>query len=258
MPYKVKTVSEFLKTVSDIQNEWTGLANDELIFPWFRGHANSSYLLTPGLYRASIDPDNEYSYRSDFMLKALPFLSDTTFINPSSDWDWYFLMQHYGLPTRLLDWSEGSLIALYFALFYKREDDEENPCVWMLHPFEFNRCLHKRDEILFYNHELVKPYIPALYSGASLPKSPMAIQPSYNSKRIVVQKGCFTIHGDNKISLEKIPALKNCLVKIEIEYYYIDLIKDELIMTGVTESSLFPELGGLARELLQYWRQNSI
>ena len=83
MPYKVKTVSEFLKTVSDIQNEWTGLANDELIFPWFRGHANSSYLLTPGLYRASIDPDNEYSYRSDFMLKALPFLSDTTFINPS-------------------------------------------------------------------------------------------------------------------------------------------------------------------------------
>jgi hypothetical protein len=48
------------------------------------------------------------------------------------DWDWYFLMQYDGAPTRLLDWSDGALSALHFALRHKR--DTEDAYVYVLKP----------------------------------------------------------------------------------------------------------------------------
>lgn len=81
----------------------------------------------------------------------------------------------------------------------------------------------------------------------------MLFQPPYKSKRISAQKGNFIIYGSNTTPLEEMSELENCLIKIEIKYYNIDLIKAELVMAGITESTLFPELSGLARELKEYW-----
>ena len=249
----VKSLSQFIKVVDTIQNDWS--KEDAYISPWFRGHSSNRHRLLPGLYRNEKEVGNENSYRSDFEQKAYPFLGDTAFGMPGSAWEWYFLMQHYGLPTRLLDWSEGSLIALHFALFYKAEGDESNPCVWMLNPFELSRLWQSQPFIYLFSDPSIKDYLPEVGNNTRPPENPIAIQPVYKSKRIVVQKGVFTIHGNNKIALEDIPELRQWLVKIDIDYVQMDLIKAELYMTGVTQSSLFPELSGLAMELKEYWKE---
>ncbi|QEC68308.1 FRG domain-containing protein [Panacibacter ginsenosidivorans] len=252
---EITTLGEYINEVNKIQTRWTKEENGEFIFPWFRGHANEAYHLMPSLYREKGLHENEDSYRHDFQQKGFPYLSDTTFGVPVADWEWYFLMQHYGLPTRLLDWTEGSLIALYFALFYKAKEDESNPCVWMLNPFALNRMLHRNEAIFLFTDKQVDDYLPAIWSGKNLPVHPIAFQPAFKSKRIAAQKGCFTIHGANQEPLDKTGTLDSCLKKIVIKYYNINLIKGELIVAGITESSLFPELSGLARELVEYYKK---
>jgi len=271
-PPVVGSLSEFIKAVEKIQKEWSDQDEEGYVYPWFRGHSNNTHRLLPGLYRnEKVKEDeknlkdekdieekvleNEYTFRWDFQLKAHPFLADSAFGVPGNDWEWYFLMQHYGLPTRLLDWTEGSLIALHFALFFKTDEDQTDPCVWVLNPWELSGLSEKDRFIFDFTDEPLRPYLSKLWSYDDLPQYPIGVQPVYKSKRIVVQKGMFTIHGSDQIALEDIEELKPWLKRIDIKYEQTDIIKAELQMAGVTQSSLFPELSGLAQELKEYWKQ---
>jgi hypothetical protein len=110
----VENIADFVAFAVQLKNEW--FPHETTWGPWFRGHADADWKLAPKLYRASVPRRGiriiEDEIRQEFMMRA-PSLTDK---GPQNSWDWYFTMQHSGAPTRLLDWTEGALIALYFAV----------------------------------------------------------------------------------------------------------------------------------------------
>jgi hypothetical protein len=108
---------------------------------WFRGHSEVQGNLTPGIFR------DEYQYikpfREDVEFEIIhsfkryaPTLA-TNLPNQENHLTWLFLMQHHGTPTRLLDWSESALIALYFAVYENPSKDGE---LWAMYPDQLNLC----------------------------------------------------------------------------------------------------------------------
>ena len=115
---------------------------------WYRGSGKSTYKLIPSLYRHPVinEPvkliELESNLLNRFKHRSVPYLSRTL----QNDWEYLFLMQHFGIPTRLLDWTENPYIALYFALTSAFFDIEANPpsyaqdaAVWVLDPATWNR-----------------------------------------------------------------------------------------------------------------------
>lgn len=233
------SISKFLEVFEKCAQDWSDSKTGDLK-PWCRGQSNAAYGLIPGEYRyQNINPDE---IRSEFQLKAWPLLERF----PAGDWEWYFLMQHYGLPTRLLDWTTASLVALYFAL---RENDGQNDAaVWVLDPWQLNEKAIGRAELVLTSESVCGPYLPPLFSKKSkIPPKPLAIVPAYNSQRITVQRGAFTVHGADSRGLEDI--FRGRLLRITIPAAATIIMKRKLRLAGIGEFTVFPDLDGLCREI---------
>lgn len=137
-------LSEFLSIVAEISRRW--FVKEKGWGPWFRGHPDADWALTPTLYRDAAPTRGirvvEDEIRQEFIIRA-PSLSAE---RPSNAWEWYFLMQHCGTPTRLLDWTEGALIALYFAV--RNKLDKADAAVWVLNPWDLNKSVLGIEEVI--------------------------------------------------------------------------------------------------------------
>jgi hypothetical protein len=245
-PLRAQSLPAFLRTVADIKTAWLRYWDQE-VDPWFRGVSNAGYSLVPGAYRIDGSDFDEDDYRDQFALRAFPYLSNVL-VRPTTDWDWYFVMQHYGLPTRLLDWTEAAGVALYFAV---REQKPTDAAVWMLDPFYLNGKVAGIADYIFNTTEArAERYLKPAFARRALPERPVAIQPPFHSYRITSQKGMFTIHGSRRQGLEAYRSFKDHLVRITIPRAAVPRMKAELMTMGITETTVFPELEALGRELL--------
>src|SRR5689334_1061338 len=107
----VKSLEAYIAIVEGLRPKRKGLL-------WYRGCGKASYELKPSLYRHKQSKTIEDFMSMEKLLlarfrqRSIPFHSRSL----GDAWEWLFLMQHYGVPTRLLDWSESPLMALFFAV----------------------------------------------------------------------------------------------------------------------------------------------
>jgi FRG domain len=226
--------------------------------------AEKDNALVPTLYRESLDKSENLLLQT-FRIRA-PGFSDRTPARDNTD-EWLYLARHVGLPTRLLDWSEGALIGLCFALMAKTraETREEPPVVWMLNPLQLNYFAEpspaEQDpatvrEFPLPWHRPDPPRVNIAHKnicgawendGPGVPL-PVAVYPTYVHDRLRGQRACFTIQGKRKEGLnELVPP--SILKRYEIDPGKRDAMRKDLVGLGVTESVVFPDLEGLAREI---------
>lgn len=213
------------------------------LWSWvFRGVSNSEeHKLVPGLFRRGHRPPMlgwvvaEQTIVGHFLRSAYTLVEKM----PESYLDKLSLAQHHGLPTRLLDWTENPLVALFFAV---RKDPNTDGLVWCLSPKS------ERYEPPGDFEELNKMDDVSLY------------RPPHTSARIPAQQGCFTVHNLPRgmgafTPLDSLGAEDKKfreLTGIKIPFSSKISLRYELDNIGINEYTLFPDLDGLSADLR--WR----
>jgi hypothetical protein len=173
-------------------------------------------------------------------------------------------MQHFGMPTRLLDWTENLFVAAHFALNPSQgsleDNDEHPPTIWCLDPVEWNRSTPVLSEfgdsiqVLTTSDDEADSYRPDTTKRRN--KTPVALYGTHNSTRIVAQRGTFMVWGNDTRALEdfadELPAK---VWKLEIMGQR-EKLRKSLSRIGFAETMVFPEIPSLARELTlqEGWR----
>ncbi|MGD0232893.1 MAG: FRG domain-containing protein [Syntrophorhabdales bacterium] len=270
----IASVSDFVDCVQSKWEQWRKRAfwkQPPEMLPWFRGVERESYKLIPSIYRGEEDIGWEYNeneavdMRAEFARRAKPFITRSI---PYGSGEYLHLMQHYRFPTRLLDWTEGALIALYFAIRIPGKDN--NPCVWMLNP----SWLNYRNDVTTHNQATGEDKSLILYTDCdaieefsadkvirdnyldehNLARLPVAVFPPHIDPRIVAQKSVFTIHGSEKDGFgllldQHTVETQICKLRITSDAEEIKNVTEALNMLGMTETTIFPDLEGLSREI---------
>ena len=206
---KVESLEQYVKEVMGLPDNYSLL---------FRGHTNINYEIKPSLFRSQNFYKNEYMMYQELVLRC-----PDDFLKCDSHLDFLVEMQHYGLPTRLLDFSFNPLVALYFACEVKDNTGEVIVCAvkndnilyakdksvtvrsclpMMQYERQCDMCNAMNDKFIRekefgeYWNEL-RMELPQIESSldSNLLRWPVFVKPTRNNRRIAHQEGAFLLWG---------------------------------------------------------------
>ena len=237
--HKIDSLQELLAFVKDTNSE-----NNY----WFRGHADSNYILNPSAYRnlyviadqfdRPVEPRKlkEFNNRGDKILLLhkiylASFLKELNKNNITYDTslnivDLYCLAQHYGVWTPMMDWTTDFSVALFFACDGRKKDSDCS--VFLLEPKRWNEMASGCKKI-FTSDEIIK--ISNLI--------PLAIYGKKYDKRMCRQSGNFMVHGNLVWPLEHYNVDEETLIKIIIPSKVADELEVYMKCFGITHDSIY-------------------
>ena len=179
--------------------------------------------------------DYEHEILEQFKRQATPYVD---LKHDSPQFRWLYLARHYGLPTRLLDWTTNPFVALWFAVEKRNPGDKQDS---FLHVFEVD------DYDLEYHPDSTSTYD---IDGRGSVK---AFRPFHIDRRISAQAGWFTVHPYQRASNSYLSAHKTT-IRGELNDYWINNhsiedIRNELLKMGISRANLFPDLGGISEAI---------
>lgn len=257
------------------------LKNDEDYVYFFRGHSDAAkFKIEPSIYR-----NNNLINSEHIMFKELVSHNPEEFKNCNSGMEHLVKMQHYSLPTRLLDITLNPLIALYFAVseynnkhgevvvfkipkkdikYYDSDTvsvlsniakcDNSFECDDSLSKKEFNKQGHIA--LLLHQIGFEKPHFQKIIEPNDINRV-LCVKVKQSNPRIINQSGAFLLFGVNKQKTEKadieiswLPLKENDKLLI----YKKEKIKKDLELMGITTSFVYPEMENYARKLKEIYQ----
>lgn len=264
----VSSLSEYTDAITSIRNSIIEEGNSETLF--FRGQSNKAWDIRPSIFR-----DYLISVEHKIIQTAMARVPQE-FRDCLSSFEELTKLQHYGLPTRLLDVTLNPLVALYFACLpapqIKDEDGNDiypDGIVYICHGYEEHeksfksKILSNIAKISFDGNLTLKDLKSILNvteninaeSFIKLIQDTIFVMPSYSNSRLIRQSGAFLISGainitedefelwNSKVSksvrnLDQEVNKKSIIISQEIK----EKLLDELDFFNINESTLFPEL----------------
>ncbi|MGD0612190.1 MAG: FRG domain-containing protein, partial [Anaerolineales bacterium] len=231
----------------------------------FRGHASETWILESTLERA-LKPIGwlpemakvcEEVALFKFQSKAHLYLSQEML--PKSTLGWLAMMQHHGIPTRLLDFTESPFIALFFAFDDAKPTQSDNCAIWALDYRSLMKSaldyIKGKGETLTLSYEDVQKQQDK-YFEVVIDKHSYDVlwttEPGMLNLRLERQLGSFLVCGNiGKQIAELIPEFltRKSLKKIVIPIRLFGEIHNMLIRMGINHSKLFPDIDGLGKDI---------
>ena len=275
---RIEHVSDWIKHVERINSHF--LRNQQF---YFRGESKLEYKLLPSLYRKTKGLEGEKLYLSrssetkiirEFMTEAAAFVNS---ISVDDTFTWIEYAQHFGVPTRLMDWTSNPLIALYFACASNQSVDGR---VYILNSLGY-RLLTNLDNRNGLEDKIIKEEAIKMICGdkKTFP-FPSLFKPYYLDRRMLVQSSQFMVWGYKDLPLDSIikELEENDKIREITKYMAIDgveiqkvedieilsevqiegknkaTIQRELDRIGINQATVFPGLDGIGRSI--EWRNN--